>query len=144
MNPAVAERLARAREQARKYTEVISRGQASIASVQFAITNANGVGHKAHEVFSEIGFTPSAACKCPERIIQMNAWGIDGCIANKETIFDWWKESYAELSILSTVKASAILLTKSWFNPLHPYQSILDEAIRRARECQEKQSSSPT
>ena len=37
----------------------------------------------------------SDGCKCSDRAAQMDAWGVDGCIENREKIIDWlvdfWK-----------------------------------------------------
>jgi hypothetical protein len=32
---------------------------------------------------------PSTACECGDHAAQMNAWGVEGCRANLETITDW-------------------------------------------------------
>lgn len=31
----------------------------------------------------------SDGCKCSDRAAQMDAWGVDGCIENREKIIDW-------------------------------------------------------
>jgi hypothetical protein len=66
----------------------------------------------------------------------MNAWGIDGCEANRDAIIEWLQQSAAEQGWIDKAKAGTALLTKSWFRSSDAYNSILDEALRRAKVSQ--------
>lgn len=70
---------------------------------------------------------------CPERASQMNQWGVDGCLLNRDTIIGWLREAAAEKRWLDRAGAIAVLMTKPWFSKRDPYGSIFDEAMRRAR-----------
>ena len=101
-----------------------------------APTQQQGPGTSAHNIFSELGIKPEAGCRCGERIRQMNAWGVQGCIANRETVISWWREAYHESTILERAKAGWHALSKSWFSLSDPFGSIFDEAMRRAASDQ--------
>lgn len=93
-------------------------------------------GDCAAAVLCDLGLRPQSACNCCERIKQMNAWGVAGCIANRETVLSWWREAYHESTILERAKAGWHALSKSWFSLSDPFGSIFDEAMRRAASDQ--------
>jgi transposase len=74
-------------------------------------------------------------CVCRKRddpTRKMNLWGAEGCRVHRAAIAAWLKESAAATSWLEKAATAAKLIGKSWFNPLDPYGSLVDEAIRRA------------
>lgn len=99
-----------------------------------SVVAQKGPGTIAHNLFAELGLKQKAGCKCGERIKQMNAWGIEGCIANRETIIGWWKEAYHETTIAERIKAGWQAIGKPWLSVLDPLGSIFDELMRRANE----------
>lgn len=114
-----------------------SNGRVSIHNpTRKSATQQQGPGTAAHQIFSELGIKPKAGCKCGERIRQMNAWGIAGCIANRETIISWWREAYHEATILERARAGWAALSKPWFSVADPFGAIFDEAMRRAASDQ--------
>ena len=91
-----------------------------------------GPGAELAKLIEDIGVRPSASCQCERRAAQMNDWGVAGCRENHAVIIGWLKESFHELTLWNKVKLAAASLTASWLNPLRPFESLLDEAIRRA------------
>jgi hypothetical protein len=88
------------------------------------------VGHELHALLAELGSQPTSGCGCAAKAAQMNAWGIDGCRDHREDIVEWLKEAYTHATWLETIRAGWRGL---WVvNPLEPFGSLVDEAIRRA------------
>jgi len=60
----------------------------------------------------------------------MDAWGPAGCVGNRELIISWLHEAYETASLEETIRAG---WRGAWkLNPLDPFGSLLDEAMRRA------------
>ena len=89
-------------------------------------------GAQLHAILISIGLIESTGCHCDERAAEMNAWGPDGCREHREEIIGWLKESAGKLSIAQQAKAFVMLAAETRWNPLDPFGSIVDEAIRRA------------
>lgn len=73
----------------------------------------------------------------------MEQWGVEGCIAHRAEIVEWLRTA-AEERGWSAVIAAAIEAVKTGeaftMNPLDPYGSLVDEAIRRASHAKEGQA----
>jgi len=60
----------------------------------------------------------------------MDAWEPAGCMGNRELIISWLQEAYETASWLETIRAG---WRCAWtLNPLDPFGSLFDEALRRA------------
>lgn len=101
-------------------------------------TNKNilisGPGTELKEILSSLGFS-SSGCGCNNRAREMNGWGIEGCIKNKEIILTWLRSQQKKRGWLETIKAGVLAITTGLaFNidPLDPAPGILEEALRRA------------
>jgi hypothetical protein len=101
-----------------------------------------GPGDDMHDIFAVLGHG-EMCLSCGEHAAQMNAWGIDGCRANRDVIIGWLKESAAKLTKQQQV--AIYLKAKQLGIPLKlrdRYGSLVDEAIRRA-EARENAEQSP-
>lgn len=93
------------------------------------------VGAELSLLLAELGIEPKSSCGCAAKAEQMDKWGIAGCEAHREVITGWLRENYHHATWLETIRAA-------WrgsftINPLVPFNSLLDEAIRRT-EAKEK------
>ncbi len=88
-------------------------------------------------VLASLGFgIGPCATGCQGRADQMNAWGVDGCMANIDTIVGWRKEEAERVGWWEKAKAAMTVATgAAGFvpNPRDPYRSIAMEAIRRTK-----------
>lgn len=65
----------------------------------------------------------------------MDDWGVDGCRQHRDVIIKWMKEAAFSRWFNEQVRIGWALAHEQWFNPLDPFGSIVDEAIRRAAEA---------
>lgn len=99
-----------------------------------------GPGAELKAILSGLGINPGATCDCNSKAAQMNLWGVEGCKANRNTIVGWLKDGAPRWGWGDWVKAAANAVVSGLvlkLNPLDPFPSLLDEAIRRA-EIKEK------
>jgi hypothetical protein len=97
-------------------------------------------GTKLKEILGEIGIKEEGGCGCGDRKNQMNDWDLQTCRENRNEIIGWLKKAASEKTWGKKLKAGTKLISQPWFNPIDPYGSIVDEAIRRA-ELEEKDKS---
>ena len=90
---------------------------------------APSVGTELLALNSELGLEAKSSCGCAKKAAQMDAWGIVGCRAHRAEIIEWLREGYEHATWLETIRAG----WRGMFtiNPLDPFNSLLDEAIRR-------------
>jgi hypothetical protein len=62
----------------------------------------------------------------------MDTWGADGCREHRGEIVDWMQTAAESKGWAAKMAAGWKMLGESWFNPLDPFGSLVDEAIRRA------------
>jgi len=95
-----------------------------------------GPGAELTVLFKQLGIKPNKSCGCAARAAEMDRWGTAGCEENRGKILGWMQEAYSTLTRAETLATAAKLANQTWplgwFNPLDPFGSILDEAIRRA------------
>ena len=91
-----------------------------------------GPGSNLLELTSELELKPSSNCDCHARAKQMDEWGASGCKEHYEGIIGWLKESFKEVTWADTFRGYRKARKTKWFRTLAPFESILDEAIRRA------------
>lgn len=95
-----------------------------------------GPGTQLKNLLAELGLQPSSNCQCDSRAAQMNAWGVIGCLDNRETIMGWLREEAEKASWGSLLYGAVKLaLGKSHISLFDPYNSLLAEAIRRAESA---------
>lgn len=93
-------------------------------------------GTHAEAIFRELGIRmeeEGGDCRCLERKNQMNAWGPEGCEQNRGVIVGWFREAADTRTLLERVAIRARLAFTDWFDSSRPYDSVLDEAIRRSK-----------
>jgi hypothetical protein len=91
------------------------------------------------ETLSVMGVTESLGCGCNGRKAQMNAWGIDGCRQNLDTIAGWLREQAGQVSAAQLAKSAwAAIVNGVWVNPIDPYRSIAIRAIDLAESRSRK------
>jgi hypothetical protein len=89
-------------------------------------------GNELKKLIDDLGLEASQDCGCVDKARKMNLWGAEGCRVHRAAIAAWLKESAAATSWLEKAATAAKLIGKSWFNPLDPYGSLVDDALRRA------------
>ena len=96
-----------------------------------------GPGTELKAIFESGSVPQGVNCGCPEKMRQMNRWGVDGCKEHRDTIIGWLRESSEKYTARQKIKA-ALNWTMSGLafklNPLDPFGSLVDEAIYRAEK----------
>lgn len=102
-------------------------------SKEFWVPEFLGPGTQLQWLIAELGLSEQkTACEaCSQRAGQMDAWGVQGCEANRETILGWLREAAAEAGVLEKLRAASRLPVDAL---LDPCDWLLTEAIRRSRE----------
>lgn len=94
-----------------------------------------GPGTELKKMLESIGITPSNACDCRHRANQMDVWGVDGCRKHFDTIVAWMREGQERWGWKERLSAAAKAVKSGLafkLNPLDPFPSLIEEAIRRA------------
>ena len=94
-----------------------------------------GVGDHLKDVTAELGLTMKQGCNCASLAAEMNRRGPDGCRAKREKLVAELENNAKKYSWGDVARAAvnAVKTGLAWkINPLDPYGSLLDEAIRRA------------
>lgn len=92
----------------------------------------HGPGTELKKIIADLELTGVKGCGCGQKASVMDAWGVGGCRANRDTIAKWIKKSLAKVSFGKRLAAYRKLRKADWFSHLDPYGSVVDEAIRRA------------
>lgn len=101
-------------------------------SAEFWIPEFLGPGTQLQWLIAELGLGDGSACSaCNQRAAEMDAWGVAGCEAHRETILGWLRSAAAEAGIVAKLRAAAKLPAAAL---LEPCDWLLTEAIRRSRE----------
>lgn len=90
-----------------------------------------------------LGINPGD-CGCKSMAAKMNAWGVDGCRQNREKIVKHLKQEAKKRDWPCIIAAAAKAVTSGLalrINPLDPFGSLIDEAIRRAESTTANPSS---
>lgn len=83
-------------------------------------------------LLKEVGIEATDECGCVAAAAQMNQWGAEGCRANRATIAGWLQSAALNHKWKDTLIVAMVLRKQKWFNALHPFASIVDEAIQRS------------
>lgn len=95
----------------------------------------SGPGTELKKLFETLGIKSIEECRCEERMLQMNRWGIDGCRANFEMIRGWIVEAQAKAGWAVKFEAAARAATTGLalqIDPLDIAGSLVRLAIERA------------
>jgi hypothetical protein len=84
-----------------------------------------GPGSELKRLLEEMGVMMPPDCDCSDRAAQMDAWGVEGCRANRDTIVGWLREALEKLDT-SGMPAAYRSLARGMV------PAIVDEAIDRA------------
>ena len=101
------------------------------------IINGSGVGSQLWKLLSNIGIKHTTSCSCLEWAERMNLWGPELCDKNRAQIIEHMKNSaknygWGDIGI-AVIKAVTNSIAFR-LSILDPYGSLLDEAIRLAKE----------
>lgn len=94
-----------------------------------------GPGTELKAIIATLGINPSPSCDCNGKALQMDRWGVQKCKDNRETIIGWLRDGQTKWGWREKLTAAAKAVTSGLafkLNPLDPFPSLIDEAIRRA------------
>jgi hypothetical protein len=112
------------------------------------ISAGTGVGSQIWRLLSEIGVHHQPDCPCLGWAEKLNAWGVAGCrLARAEIVqhlrderqrYGWARSIVAAAHAAVHAAADIAAGRRPWLNPLDPYGSLVDEAIRLAQQAEEQ------
>ncbi len=94
-----------------------------------------GPGTELHKLLASLNIKSSANCDCNAKAEQMDRWGVEGCITNRELIISWLREGQQRWGwspILGAIRPALLSGLAFKLNPLDPIPGLVDEAIRLA------------
>lgn len=98
------------------------------ASIKYGST-----GSELRAMLSSLGFR--ACGKCVDFANKMDEWGPDGCKERKQEIVERLREEAKQRGWFTKLRAAGLAALKNVpINPLDPYGSLVDEAIRRSEK----------
>jgi hypothetical protein len=113
-----------------------------------AIELGHGVGSQIWRLLAEIGVHHQPDCPCLGWAEKLNAWGVAGCrLARAEIVqhlrderqrYGWARSIVAAAHAAVHAAADIAAGRRPWLNPLDPYGSLVDEAIRLAQQAEEQ------
>lgn len=112
-------------------THVLTEAENRLQSVK----NGRGVGSELWRLLESLGVRHTSTCSCIALAQQLNDWGHAGCRLARAEIVERMRNNAQTYGWGTIAKAAglAIVTGVAWkINPLDPYGSLLDEAIRRA------------
>lgn len=101
----------------------------------------HGPGTELKRILASLGITPSPTCSCNSKAAQMDIWGIEGCEKpeNHTVIVGWLRDGVWSGLDLASAIAKSVFTGLAWeLNPLHPFNSLVDLCIKRAKEVETK------
>lgn len=106
------------------------------------ILAGTGPGSQLWLLLEAVSVRHTPTCPCLDFAERMNAWGPAGCRLARQEIVDHLRDEQQRYGWARSIQAAARAATQAaaalaagrrpWLNPLDPYGSLLDEAIRRA------------
>jgi hypothetical protein len=94
-----------------------------------------GPGTELKLLLSSIGINPTKECSCHDKILEMDMWGVQGCIDHRQQIIEDLRQGYLEWGWRSRlIYASKAVLTGAIFKIQwpDPFPGLVDQAIRNA------------
>ncbi len=99
------------------------------------VLNGDGVGSCMWKILDSIGIKHTANCSCLDWAERMNAWGPDLCNKNRKQIIEHMKlssKNYGWGDVARAIRKAIENKLIYKLNPLDPFGSLLNEAIRIA------------
>lgn len=99
------------------------------------VLNGDGVGSCMWKILDSIGIKHTANCPCLDWAERMNAWGPDLCNKNRKQIIEHMKlssKNYGWGDVARAIRKAIENKLIYKLNPLDPFGSLLNEAIRIA------------
>jgi len=96
-----------------------------------------GPGTELKKLLATLGIATKPSCDCNAKATQMDVWGADGCRERREEIITWMREGQGRWGWKEKVSAATKAVTTGLafkLNPLDPFPSLIDEAIRLAEQ----------
>jgi hypothetical protein len=108
----------------------------------YPANRSKGVGDRMKEMTEELRLKMKEGCSCKALRNEMNRLGPKGCRRDRTRLvkalkknaerYNWRDTLKAAVSAAGNAVSSAVHMRRIWIpNPLDPYGSLLDEAIRR-------------
>lgn len=97
----------------------------------------DGPGTQLHSLLAVLGITPQSGCGCEGLAGEMDRGGVGWCKDNRDRIIAHLKEQADQRSWLEWARAGVRFVASGLafkLDPLDPFGSLVDEAIRRAGE----------
>ena len=94
-----------------------------------------GPGTELQQLLKTLGINPKPSCDCNGKAAQMDYWGVQGCLANRETIIGWMRAGQDKWGWTEKLRAAANAVTSGLALQLDwsdPFPSLIDQAIRQA------------
>lgn len=98
---------------------------------QFLQKNST-VGDELRDLINDLGVKKWEGCGCEADIFRINSMPVEVCVEKRGEIAALLMRKAASLGLIA-VSVTEKLLQQPWFNKRHPFLSIVDEAIRRAK-----------
>jgi hypothetical protein len=105
-----------------------------------------GPGTELKKLLAELGIKDFAGCSCEKHAAQMNAWGVEGCRENFETIRGWLIEAQAaaDWKFCATAAYRAVFTGLAFkIDPLDVPGSLVRLAIAMAAASNTTMSATP-
>lgn len=94
-----------------------------------------GPGTEFKRIASDLGIEAKPGCTCESLLQKMNALGVPGCQEHRDDLIAEIARNSKNVSWFVKLRAAALAVTVSFhINPLHPLESLFDEALRRAEQ----------
>ena len=130
----------------REHSHLLSKGDTSDRKAQSdrlrAIEAGHGVGSQIWRLLSEIGVRHEPNCSCLGWAEKLNDWGPAGCRLARAEIIEHLQDERKRYGWARSIQAAARAAAQAardlatgqrpWLNPMDPYGSLVDEAIRLA------------
>lgn len=102
---------------------------------------ANGPGTELKRLLASVGVNPAPSCDCNGRARMMDQWGPAVCRQRIEEIVGWMREGQARWGWKEKLSATAKAVANGLvfkLNPLDPFPSLIEEAIRQSEIKQQQ------
>jgi hypothetical protein len=97
---------------------------------------AKGPGPALHRLLAENGLAAEGCAECADWSAKMNRWTVEGCRGeHREEILNRLRAAAAKRGWLKNGWTGLKLARQSWFSLAAPFESILQEALRRAESA---------
>lgn len=94
-----------------------------------------GPGTELKKILGMLGIHPTEDCPCILHAQQMDEWGVQGCLSNRDTIIQWLREGEADWGWRARIRYALRFIPAGlpwricWQDP---YPCLVDTAIQRA------------